>query len=337
MEAENLKRSVVFIVFALVFSIILVAPLAHSGELVYDPGGTTIEVVQGDNFLIRHTLEWDEPENGAYAITMAWDCYDNEPSENFTFVGASAYFTTGPNAGESILSVDKLGTVPSPEHPGSTRYTLKVECPAVQKDSRNGQFNVDITLSASGAGGVPHIPGDHVIPFQFGGIIIIEKYIKFRDLDPITIRVLSRGVSVSISPSEKNGLPAQTLSYTVTVTNKGDFADNYNLTVSDNAGWGATLAQSLLTILAGENRTTTVSVTAPSDADENESTEIAVTASSQADLSVSDSDTCTARAAAVVGEEEGLPMTLIAIVVVVVVVVVVVALMLLRGRRAAPS
>jgi len=326
----------ILLVLALGFSMVLVAPLASPGDWVNDPepGGTTIDVIAGEDFLIRHTLEWDEPEDGAYTITLGWYNYENKPEENLTFVSAEAYFTTGDNVGESIRADTTLSSAP---YGTDTAWVLEVSCPTGDKDPRDGEFNVDIWMGAYGVGGVPHISGNHVIPWQFGGVIVIEPTMKSWNRDPITISVFGRGVSVTISPLEGSAEPWRTLTFTVTVTNTDSVFDNYILTVSDDAGWGATLAQNLLTIPAGENRTTTVSVTVPSDADENESTGIAVTASSQADLSVSDSDTCTARAAAVVGEEEGLPMTLIAIVVVVVVVVVVVALMLLRGRRAAPS
>ena len=297
MKAGNLKRCVVFIslVFALVFSTMSAAPLANSGELIYGPGGTTIVVEQGGTFLIRHTLGWNEPEDGAYAITIAWDSYDNEPSQNFTFVGASAYFTTGDYVGESILAVATLGSVPLPDYPGSTRYLLSVKCPAENKDNRDGQFNVDITLGAYGVGGVPHIPGDHVIPFQFAGVIIIEKNLQSWDRDPITTRVLGRGVSVSISPSMKNGLPTQTLSYTVTVKNIGDLDDTYDLDVSDNAGWGPTLLENLLEVPAGENRQTTLNVTVPADALGGTKDKVTVAAASQENTDVSDNASCIAR------------------------------------------
>jgi len=193
-RTEGFRRGVgsILLVFVLVFSMISVAPLASPGDLIYNPGGTTIEVAQGDNFLIRHTLEWDEPENGAYDIIIPWDCYDNHENENFTFVGASAYFTSGAYEGESILAVVTLGSAPSWNYPGGTRHVLSVECPAVNKDPRNGQFNVDVWMGAYGAGGVPHIPTDnHPIPFQWAGIIIIEKYPQSWNRDPIAIRVPS--------------------------------------------------------------------------------------------------------------------------------------------------
>ena len=294
MKAENLKRRVIFIslVFALVFSTISVAPLAHSGELFYDPSGTTTVVEQGGTFLIKHTLAWNEPENGAYVITIAWDCYNNEPSENFTFLSASAYFTTGPHVGQSILADVTMGSAPAGTN---TRHALSVKCPSTNKDPRNGQFNVDIWMGAYGVGGVPHILGDHVIPFQFAGVVISEKYVQYENRDPITVRVLSRGVSVSISPSVKNSLPEQTLSYTVTVKNIGDLDDRYALTISDNIGWGPTLLEGLLVVPAGENRQTTLSVTVPANALGGTKDMVTVTAASQENTDVSDNASCIAR------------------------------------------
>jgi len=293
----DFKRGMVSILlaFALVFSMILVAPLASPGDLIYDPGGENIEVAQGGTFLIRHTLEWDEPEDGAYSVTMAWDCYDNHENENFTFVGASAYFTTGDYVGDSILAAAALDSAPSPDYPGSTRYLLSVKCPADQKDSRNGQFNVDITLGAYGAGGVPHIPGDHVIPWQFGGIIIIEKYPGFWNRDPITIRVLGRGVAVAISPGYQSGPPGTTLEYTVTITNTGTLDDKYELTISDYKGWGPTLDNYLFeNVQPGENRIATLSVTIPENATSFVEDNITVTATSIEYALVSDSASCVA-------------------------------------------
>jgi len=192
-RTEDFKHGVVSIllVLGLVLSIILIAPLASPGDLISDPGGTTIEVAAGDTVLIRHVLEWDEPEDGAYTVTMAWDSYDNHENENFTFVGASAYFTTGDYVSESISAVVIWDSVPSPDYPGSTRHALSVKCLVDNKDNRNGQFNVDIWMGAYGAGGVPHILTDnHPIPFQFGGILIFEGTTYFRDRDPITIKVI---------------------------------------------------------------------------------------------------------------------------------------------------
>jgi len=105
-----------------------------------------------------------------------------------------------------------------------------------------------------------------------------------------------RSVEVSISLEDKTGLPGETLVFIVAVTNTGEVTDAYDLTVSDDAVWGAWLDENVLSILASENTTVTVSVTVPSDASDGDSTMITVTATSRGDVTKSDSDTCTATA-----------------------------------------
>ncbi len=285
-RTEDFKRGVVSVLlaFALVFSMISVAPPASPGELIIDPGGTTIEVDQGDNFLIRHVLEWDEPEDGAYMITLGWFNYEDKPEEDLTFVSAEAYFTTGANVGENIRADVTLSSAPSG---ADTAWVLEVSCPADDKDPRNGQFNVDIWMGAYGAGGVPHIPGDHVIPWQLGGVIVVEKYPQSWNRDPITIRVLSK--LISISPSYQGGPPGTTLEYIVTVTNIGENEDNFDLTVSDSENWGPTLDDYRFeSIPPGGNRITTLRVTVPLGAIIGTRDRITVTVISQSDPNVRD-------------------------------------------------
>jgi len=76
-----------------------------------------------------------------------------------------------------------------------------------------------------------------------------------------------RGVDVSISPSYQSGAPGATLSYTVTVKNKGNVSDTYSLTTADNAGWSRTISPSSLSLAAGASGTATLTVTIPSGAE----------------------------------------------------------------------
>jgi len=115
------------------------------------------------------------------------------------------------------------------------------------------------------------------------------------------IVTIGMGVEVTISPSEKTGLPGESLSFTVTIKNTGDADDSYDLTVNDDAGWGATLSENMLTIPAGGNITVVVSVTIPSDAIDGDSTAITVTAISRGDPTKSGGATCTATAKTVAG------------------------------------
>ena len=93
--------------------------------------------------------------------------------------------------------------------------------------------------------------------------------------------------SVTISPGSQAGWPGENLEYTVTVKNRGTVNDNYDLEVSDDAGWGPTLSEYLLdNIPPDNNKTVTLSVTILENA---ELDRITVTATSQADDRISKS------------------------------------------------
>ena len=104
------------------------------------------------------------------------------------------------------------------------------------------------------------------------------------------------GVEVSISPSDQSAPRRTTLEYTVLVINLGNVADNYALTVSDNAGWGPTLTDNSLTIPRGENGIVTLTVTIPENALPDTEDNITVTTTSQTDNTASASVSCIAKA-----------------------------------------
>jgi uncharacterized repeat protein (TIGR01451 family)/fimbrial isopeptide formation D2 family protein len=107
---------------------------------------------------------------------------------------------------------------------------------------------------------------------------------------------ITRGVGVSISPAEGEGMPGDKLSYTVAVTNTGNVVDNYNLTVSDNADWGPSISEDTLEVPAGENRTATLRVTVPDNAAPGTRDRITVTATSRENGAVTASASCVGRA-----------------------------------------
>jgi uncharacterized membrane protein len=107
---------------------------------------------------------------------------------------------------------------------------------------------------------------------------------------------ITRGVSVSISPVESEGMQGRGLSYTVAVTNTGNVTDNYDLTASDNAGWSPSISEDSLEVPAGENHTATLSVTVPDDAAPGTRDRITVTATSQENGAVTASASCVGQA-----------------------------------------
>jgi len=101
-------------------------------------------------------------------------------------------------------------------------------------------------------------------------------------------------VDVLISPNSQSGSNGATLAYTVTVTNKGNVEDTYDLSVSDTAGLGtSSLSPPSLTIPPGENRTATLTITIPENAEGGTEDIITVTATG---TGVSDSNSCMAHA-----------------------------------------
>ena len=107
---------------------------------------------------------------------------------------------------------------------------------------------------------------------------------------------VTRGVMVSISPAEEDGMQGSGLSYTVAITNTGNVVDNYNLAVSDNAGWSPSISEDTLEVPAGENRTATLSATVPDNAVPGTRDRITVTATSQKNGAITSSASCVGRA-----------------------------------------
>ena len=103
---------------------------------------------------------------------------------------------------------------------------------------------------------------------------------------------VSRGVSVSISPTSQSGANGATLTYTVTVSNTGNVSDTYSLTVADNAGWSENVSPTSLTVSQFSSGNVTLSVTVPDNAIGGTIDNVTVTATG---TGVSGSGNCTAQ------------------------------------------
>jgi len=307
MVSKDFRSGLVILLLALaiVSSMILVAMPVYSGGCISHPHGTIINVNSGENFLLRYRLYYNEPGvDGMFLVTLVWYNYENKPSENLTYISARAYWDNGENIGTDVT----LDSTPSGAH---TMWMLGLDSSSYSSPY-DDNFTVDIWMKAAGVGNVPHAPRDnHPIlgPGGLAAVSVAESSIK--DIAgtevPITIRVLGRGVEVSISPSENSGLPGVTLNYIVTVKNTGNMGnDNYNLTKGDNAGWGDNIwldNYRFENIPQGENRTTMLRVRIPGNVTGCTKDNIWVKATSQGDSTKSDNDSCIAHAAIVRGVE----------------------------------
>jgi hypothetical protein len=279
--------------------------LVLASNVIFDPGSDIIEVEPGQEFVLRFRLRWDIPgELGYFSLGVTWNSPGENgiPSENFTYLGAEAYFDLDgdnlPDDPDNYISIGEALTAGIVA--GDARYTVVVDHTA--GDSRDGDFNVDLKFRAAGIGGEAHIPTDNH-PISIVSTIDVPEGATFYSYSPpnpyITVRVLGRGVAVAISPSQQGGPLGATLSYTVRVTNMGTFDDTYDLTISDSENWSAETSLPSLTISAGDDGITTLSVTIPPDAPIGAEDTITVTAISRENTEIRASDICTARASAV--------------------------------------
>jgi uncharacterized repeat protein (TIGR01451 family) len=104
-------------------------------------------------------------------------------------------------------------------------------------------------------------------------------------------------VEVEVSPTRISAGPGENITFTVYVTNAGDIADNYNLTLIDKLGWGSTLSATSTTVAAGALRVDiSLRVTIPENAQPYAEDNLTVTVVSQTDSTVMDSNSCIAQA-----------------------------------------
>ena len=112
---------------------------------------------------------------------------------------------------------------------------------------------------------------------------------------PTLIQRPTLGVNVTVSPSENDAENGTTVTFDVTVTNNDNCWDNFQLTISEDNAWGATISPSYLVENASASGSATISVTIPAGASNGSVDHITVKATSFWDNTVSDNKTVTAR------------------------------------------
>lgn len=104
------------------------------------------------------------------------------------------------------------------------------------------------------------------------------------------------GIDVTISPDYRDGLPGSSVTFTVTLTNKGTTSENYDLEVNDEEGWTNTqkLSDNKPFIGVGASVDVTLTVDIPSDVAYRVKDKISVTATNEDNADAYDSENCTA-------------------------------------------
>jgi len=260
-----------------------------------------ITVQQGKVFLLRGSITFDQAADGDFIWgPIYW--YDNDmtgvsdPTDNFCLENRpSVYWTDGTPV--ENLKIDNYA-IPN-------GWQVEITTDGENLIRRNGTFYVDIWLRAASGTGAIHRPGNDNIYFAMDQITMWEPGQVTVPAGPIVVQVVGRGVDVSISPDNQSGVPCTTLNYLVTVKNTGNLGkDNYDLTVRDNAGWGADITLDdirLENIPENENKTTWLRVHIPENAIGCTRDNITVTATSRGDNTKSDNANCIAHATIVRG------------------------------------
>ena len=116
---------------------------------------------------------------------------------------------------------------------------------------------------------------------------------------PVTMTVSEAGVQLG-PDAALMGMPNETVTYTVAITNTGNITDTFNLSLT-GSNWLTELSVTEITLMAGEEGSFEVTVTVPAGAMADEMDMVTVTATSQTDNSIMDEVELTTTAATVYG------------------------------------
>jgi hypothetical protein len=110
---------------------------------------------------------------------------------------------------------------------------------------------------------------------------------------PVTMEVSLPDYGVTVTPEidTLEGLPGQTVTYYLDITNTGKNSDTYNASV--NSIWSTAYAPTVGPLTSGQTSTITVTVTIPNNASPGQNNAATITLTSQADGSVSQSSILT--------------------------------------------
>jgi hypothetical protein len=139
-----------------------------------------VSVVQGDVFLLRHKMYFDEPVyKGSFVFVIYWENLSPggaNSEENFTLENWSVYWEDGG-------PLDNVGVTTGPTVKG---WKITVECTGEWGD---GNFYVDLWLRAASGNGTPHRPADHLVIYSANSIMMREFSLVIVPANPITVRV----------------------------------------------------------------------------------------------------------------------------------------------------
>ena len=240
----------------------------------------------GDLVTVTATSQYDNTVSRSVSCT-AWaaDNRDVEvfalPGENFGVPGENVSFTVnvknwGKYADNYALTVEKTKnwvlSLPSSVGPlaggENTIITLLVSIP---EDAQ--LFDDDVlTITATSQG---------------------DSSVGDTTSCTVGVALENWGVRVGILPEESRGIPGENVGFTVTVTNIGKYADNYDLLITDNAHWFPSIVPTRVSLAALGENTAKLTVTIPLTAKPLAGDNIRVRAIS---TQASGDDTCIARA-----------------------------------------
>jgi choice-of-anchor B domain-containing protein len=134
--------------------------------------------------------------------------------------------------------------------------------------------------------------------------------------DALTLQTNATYYGLAMTPvtSGLAGLPGQTVTYTLDLTNLGNLSDTYDLSINGQT-WATTLSTNSITLDAGQSESATVQVTIPPEATVGDNDIVTVTAVSQGDNAITASANLTTTvgvtygiaATAAITEQSGLP------------------------------